>query len=85
MGDRKHRHHLRLLEMMMAAGVPNRLQQSPSMKRAFEVLRSYASIGDFLAYQFVTDLNYSELLNFTEMEFVKAGPGAKDGIRKVFL
>jgi len=47
-------------------------------------LKSYPSVGDFLAYQFVTDLNYSDLVNFSELEFVKAGPGARDGIRKCF-
>ena len=40
------------------------------MRRAFEILRSYPMIGDFLAYQFVTDLNYSEICDFSEMEFV---------------
>src|SRR5207237_6008883 len=33
---------------------------------------------------FVTDLNYSNLVDFSEMDFVKPGPGAKDGIRKCF-
>ena len=41
-------------------------------------------IGDFLAYQFVTDLNYSEICDFSEMEFVVPGPGARDGIHKCF-
>ena len=41
-------------------------------------------IGDFLGYQFVTDLNYSEICDFSEMEFVIAGPGAFDGIHKCF-
>ena len=54
------------------------------MRDAFGLLRSYPSIGDFLAYQFVTDLNYSEITNFSEMEFVVPGPGALDGIRKCF-
>src|SRR5207249_3355186 len=36
-------------------------------------------------YQFVTDLNYAEITNFTEREFVVPGPGARDGIRKCFL
>ena len=54
------------------------------MRAAFSLLRSYPSIGDFLAYQFVTDLNYSELTDFSEMEFVVPGPGALDGIRKCF-
>jgi hypothetical protein len=54
------------------------------MGRAFDLLRSYPTIGDFLAYQYITDLNYGEIVNFTEMEFVVAGPGAKDGISKCF-
>lgn len=83
--DRKHRHQLRLLEQMIADNLPVRLQDCRTMERAFLLLRSYPSIGDFLAYQFVTDLNYSDLLNFSEMEFVRAGPGARDGIRKCFV
>jgi hypothetical protein len=54
------------------------------MQDAFEILRAYPTIGDFLAYQFVTDINYSELTDFSEMDFVVPGPGAKDGIRKCF-
>ena len=54
------------------------------MQHVFELLRSYPMIGDFLAFQFAIDINYSELTNFSEMEFVVPGPGAKDGIRKCF-
>jgi hypothetical protein len=54
------------------------------MQRAFELLKSYPSLGDFLAYQYVTDINYSELTNFNEADFVVPGPGALDGIRKCF-
>jgi thymidylate kinase len=82
--DRKHRTHLRLLEKMMADEVPRRLAEARSMRHAFELLRSYPMLGDFLAYQFVTDLNYSEITNFSEMDFVIPGPGARDGIRKCF-
>ncbi len=41
-------------------------------------------MGPFLAYQFAIDLNYSEIIDFSEMDFVVAGPGAKNGIRKCF-
>ena len=54
------------------------------MQTGFDLLRSYPTIGDFLAYQFVTDVNYSELTHFSEMDFVVPGPGARDGIRKCF-
>jgi hypothetical protein len=54
------------------------------MQEAFELIRSYPTIGDFRAYQYVTDLNDSGLLDFSEMEFVTAGPGARPGIQKCF-
>lgn len=81
---RKHQMHLRLLRKMMDDRLWERIAAAPSMGRAFELLRAYPTIGDFLAYQYVTDLNYSTLTNFSEMEFVVPGPGAKNGIRKCF-
>ncbi len=81
----KHQNHLRLLEMMIEERVPERLAQRPSMQDGFELLKSYPTIGDFLAYQFITDLNYSELTNFNEMDFVIPGPGARDGLKKCFV
>ena len=64
--------------------VADRIADASSMRQAFEILRSYPSIGNFLSYQFVTDLNYSELVDFSELEFTSAGPGALDGIHKCF-
>jgi thymidylate kinase len=81
---KKHRNHLKLIELMMADGLPSKLKKAGSMREGFELLKSYPTIGDFLAYQFITDVNYSELTDFSEMEFVVPGPGAKDGIRKCF-
>ncbi len=82
--QRKHQSHLKLLEKMMADAVPDRLANCKSMREGFELLRSYPLFGDFLAYQVITDLNYSELTDFSEMEFTMPGPGALDGIRKCF-
>ena len=81
---RKHANHLRLLELMMSTGVAEKVRSAGSLRGAFEVLRSYPAIGDFLAYQYVIDLNYSPVLAYDEMEFVVPGPGARDGIRKCF-
>jgi hypothetical protein len=81
---RKHTNHLRLLRSMMEDDLPARLQDSPSMRHAFDLLRSYPTMGDFLAFQMLIDLNYSTLLDFDEMDYVVAGPGARDGIRKCF-
>lgn len=81
---RKHRNHLRLIEHMMKDRTPQKLAQVRSLREAFNILRSCPSFGDFLAFQLTIDLNYSALLNFQETEFVVAGPGARDGIRKCF-
>lgn len=80
----KHQNHLLLLERMMSDCLPERLAQTPTMQEGFEKLRAYPTIGDFLAYQFITDINYSELTDFSEMDFVVPGPGARDGLRKCF-
>ena len=68
----------------MQEQVPQRLQDAESMSRVFELLRSYPGLGDFLAFQYTIDLNYTEIISFSEMEFVVPGPGARDGIRKCF-
>jgi hypothetical protein len=81
---RKHRSHLRLLQQMMDDEVAFRISECKHMRDAFTLMRSYPMIGDFLAYQYVTDLNYSPLTDFSEMEFVMPGPGAKGGISKCF-
>lgn len=81
----KHQNHLRLLEEMMKDQLPKKMQDASSMQSAFELFRAYPTIGDFLAYQFATDINYSTITNFSEMDFVIPGPGARDGLRKCFV
>ena len=81
---RKHLNHLRLLEHMLDDGVAANLTNAASMREAFAIIKSYPGMGDFLAFQFLIDINYSTALHFDEMEFVVAGPGARDGIRKCF-
>ena len=80
----KHQNHLKLLKSMMANRLPERLAAARTMQKGFELLRAYPTIGDFLAYQFVTDINYSTVTDFSEMDFVVPGPGARDGLRKCF-
>jgi hypothetical protein len=81
---RKHTNHLLLLQQMLRSRLHTKIQTSESMADAFQVLRSYPGLGDFLAYQLIIDINYSTLINFDEMDFVVPGPGAKDGICKCF-
>ncbi len=81
---RKHRMHLELLARMLGDQLPERIAGMKTMAQAFAALRAYPTIGDFLAYQFVTDINYSTLACFSETEFVTPGPGALSGLRKCF-
>lgn len=83
--DRKHRNHLTLLGQMMDEELSCQLGAAKSMQRAFDLVRKYPSIGDFLAYQYITDINYTMVTNYSEMDFVIPGPGAIDGIRKCFI
>lgn len=80
----KHEMHLNLLKNMMNDGLPLKLENSKSMKEAYEIICSYPTIGNFLGYQYVTDINYSRVTNFSEKDFVVPGPGALDGISKCF-
>ena len=81
----KHQNNLLLLERMIKDRLPEKLEQTHNMQEGFEKLRSYPTIGDFLAYQYLIDINYSEIINFNEMDFVVPGPGAREGLRKCFV
>ena len=80
----KYLRHLELIRRMVQDGAPDWIQSAASMEDGFRILRGYESIGDFLAYQFIIDLNYSAHLTFLESEFVMPGPGAVRGLRKCF-
>lgn len=81
---KKHSNHLILIEKMMKDEVVYRLQESKSLSKAYEIILSYSGLGKFLAYQYIIDINYSNLINFSEMDLVVPGPGAIDGISKCF-
>jgi len=81
----KHENNLALIELMLSDSVPIKIADSLTMESVYRILLSYPSIGPFLAYQYVIDLNYSSITSFSENDFVVAGPGAIDGISKCFL
>lgn len=81
---RKHQNHLAMLAAMMADNLPGKLTRARSLDEAYQLVLAYPGLGRFLAFQYVTDLNYSTLLDFDEAEFVVAGPGALDGLAKCF-
>lgn len=82
--QRKHSNHLKLIELIINSNTHERLMSAKTMQYAFEILKQFPGLGDFLAYQFLIDVNYSTITNFSESEFVVAGPGAKGGISKCF-
>lgn len=82
---KKYRFHLLLIRELIKNEFPEKLSSIKSMGDGYQLLLDVDSVGKFLAYQFITDLNYSEVIDFPESEFVVPGPGALDGIRKSFL
>jgi len=82
--DRKHANHLALLAKMMDDRLPDKITRAKSLREVYESIKAYPGLGSFLAFQYTIDLNYSDLLNFDEADFVVAGPGALDGIAKCF-
>ena len=82
--ERKFQNHLRLIELMIKEKLSEKILTAKSLEDIFLLLKSYPTIGNFLAYQYAIDLNYSASLEFSEMDYVMPGPGARDGIRKCF-
>ena len=82
--NRKHENHLKLIEQMMHGHLAERVQEAASLEAVYRLLLNFPLLGPFLAYQYTIDINYSNLTDFSEMDFVMPGPGAKDGIRKCF-
>lgn len=81
----KHDNHLQMLEKFILNGkFVDNVKSCKSLEKLFYMLRELPTIGSFLAYQYAIDINYSELTDFSEMDFVVAGPGARDGIKKCF-
>ena len=75
--DRKHDNHLALLNKMFNEDkIQDKIVKCKTMKEAFNIIKSYPLIGNFMAYQLVTDINYSEVVNWREDEFTIAGPGS---------
>jgi hypothetical protein len=81
---RKHRNHLALLEAMLAAELPARIEAAASLGEVYKLLLDWPLIGPFMAYQLAIDLNYTTLIDFDENDFTVPGPGAVRGLRKVF-
>ena len=79
-----HMNHLCLLEMLMENDLAGRLLNAKYMADVYEYLISFPSMGAFSTYQLMLNLSYSDVLNFSNMDFVVPGPGASSGLSKMF-
>ncbi len=82
--ERKHSNHLKLIQTMIRNRIPQKIEQSRSLRELYDTLLNIPSLGKFLAFQYAIDINYSPMVDFSESEMVVAGPGAQDGISKCF-
>jgi 5-hmdU DNA kinase, helical domain len=81
----KHRNHVELFRhMFLHDQLGAKLLEAGSLREVYDLLHGYPLMGDFMSYQATIDLNYSDLLDFSENEFTQAGPGALRGIKKCF-
>ncbi len=84
--DKKHQNHLALIDkMVVQERVDKRIVKAKNFEDVFHIIQEYPLLGKFMAYQLVTDINYSEIINFDENSFTIAGPGAERGINKCFI
>jgi hypothetical protein len=81
----KHSNHLELISSIIRAGLPTHISEAPTLAAVYSHLKDVPSFGPFLAFQYAIDMNYTDLLDFSEADFVVPGPGALDGIRKCFF
>ncbi|KAF9247228.1 hypothetical protein BU15DRAFT_84772 [Melanogaster broomeanus] len=75
--------HLALLEVLMH-DLPRELRKAKYLADVFGYLRSFKSIGDFTAYQLLLNLSYSNVMNFSEFDFVVIGIGSRRGLQRCF-
>ncbi len=81
----KHLNHVELFRhMFLQEKLGEKLLAATSLKDIFLLLKSFPLMGNFMSYQTAIDLNYSDLINFSENDFTVAGPGALRGLAKAF-
>jgi hypothetical protein len=61
-----------------------KILHAPTFTEAFNLIRTVPTVGDFLAYQYVQDWNYSSIVDWDNNEFCAAGYGTIRGIERTF-
>lgn len=81
----KHEKWLQMVKNeMIVNNIIIKVLKAKTLNEVYTILRECSFLGDFLAYQYSIDFNYSPVINFSEDSFVKAGIGAIRGIKKCF-
>jgi hypothetical protein len=84
--DEKHRNHVALFKhMFLDNDCAERVCQASSLQALVRLLEGFPLLGPFMAYQIAIDLNYSDLMDFSENDYTQAGPGALRGLKKAFI
>ena len=62
-----------------------RILTTKSLKKSWEILRDYPYMGPFMAYEVITDLRHTYLLQDAEdiLTWANAGPGAMRGLNRL--
>ncbi|KAF5361452.1 hypothetical protein D9758_006260 [Tetrapyrgos nigripes] len=76
--------HLLLLESMMDKDLVGLIQGAEYMAEIFSFLRSLPGFAEFNAYQLLLNLSYSNVMNFSGMDFVVPCKGSESGLVKIF-
>jgi hypothetical protein len=81
----KHQNHVALFkDMFLKNDLGKRIRHANSLEQIVQLLQSFPLMGPFMSYQTAIDVNYSEIVDFSENDYSQAGPGALRGIRKAF-
>lgn len=80
----KHHSHMALLKEILTADFIHQAVKCQSLTELHQLLLSQYNIGEFLAYQFAIDLNYTPIWQFDESSLYVATVGSKRGIDKLF-
>jgi len=60
------------------------IKSTSSLKHLWGIFNDVEGFGRFLAYELAIDVNYSRLVEFSENDWVNAGPGCKRGIQWIW-
>jgi len=82
--DLRHQNYLALYrEMFQTSDFITRALKCKSLPELYSLIHEFPYMGDFLSYQYATDLNYTPIWEFDENEMALATIGSQRGIEKL--